>query len=60
MHLSGRDDHYMEKTLDEMKKYKTNYLVPAYCSGMVNSPLFAKYFGDCFTYGGAERVFRFR
>lgn len=50
----------MEKTLDEMKKYKTNYLVPAYCSGMVNSPLFAKYFGACFTYEGAERVFRFR
>ena len=59
MHLVGKEDHYVEKTLEEMNRYKIDRLVPIHCSGVSNLPLFKKYFGGRLIYGSTGKVFRF-
>ncbi len=59
MHLAGKEKHYVEKTLEEISRYKINCLVPTHCSGVANLPLFEKYFGDKLIYGSTGKVFKF-
>ena len=59
MHLAGKERHYVEKTLEEINRYKINCLVPIHCSGIANLPLFEKYFGDKLIYGSTGKVFKF-
>lgn len=59
MHLSGKENNYVEKILEEMNRYKINSLAPIHCSGVSNLPLFKKYFGDRLAYGSTGKVFEF-
>jgi len=60
MHLSQRDDSYVEKTLKEISKEKIGRIIPMHCSGISHSALFAGYFGSRFEYGSAGMVLDFK
>ncbi len=59
MHLFKRDDFYVQKTLEEMKKYRIGKIVPMHCSGINHYSQFKHYFGTRFEYGNTGKTFEF-
>ncbi|MGM0365333.1 MAG: MBL fold metallo-hydrolase [Actinomycetota bacterium] len=59
LHLSQRDDNYVEKTLEEIKRYRIGKIVPLHCSGINHYAQFEHYFGTRFEYGSTGKVFRY-
>ncbi|MGM0367349.1 MAG: MBL fold metallo-hydrolase [Actinomycetota bacterium] len=60
MHLSEKDENYINRTLAELKKFNINFIMPTHCTGINVSPKFKEIFGDRFFYGSAGRVLKFK